>query len=293
MSLRGFSVGEAEKRANLERTEAIFVQGLLLALQDGGSVRYELSDIEIDHESLGVLFEGTAMGLALLDLVTPWRRDRWQSFVAKEGANHIYTAYVGLGMAYARLRKNAMRRLPEVDPLWQWLVVDGFGFHQGYFQPQRFAYRHELVADFSGTYGEHAFDQGLGRSLWFVESASPRRIHKTISAFPESRQADIWSGLGLACSHAGGLQQDDLEKLRLMAGRHRPSLAQGAAFGAKVRKEAGAPTAHTDLACKVICGIAACEAAALADQVQAELARTSDTQGAYELWRRRIQNFFA
>ena len=42
------------------------------------------------------------------------------------------------------------------------------------------------------------FDQGLGRSFWFVNGGNPELIAQTIHSFPDSRQADFWSGIGLA-----------------------------------------------------------------------------------------------
>src|ERR1039457_1019400 len=78
-----------------------------------------------------------------------------------------------------------------------------------------------------------AFDQGLGRSLWFVEGADASRIAAAISSFPKARQPDLWSGVGLACAYAGGRDQAHLELLRETAGPYVAQVAQGAAFAAK------------------------------------------------------------
>jgi hypothetical protein len=75
------------------------------------------------------------------------------------------------------------------------------------------------------------------------------------SAFPQSRQADLWSGVGLACAYAGGVDRRRLEFLREAAGPYLAQAAQGAAFAAKARARAGNPAHQTDLACGVFCGI--------------------------------------
>jgi hypothetical protein len=69
-------------------------------------------------------------------------------------------------------------------------------------------------------------------------------------------------------------------------------LAQGAAFAAKARQRAGNPTAHTELACQVLCGMSAGKAAELTDSSLRDLP-PDGAQPAYEHWRQRIQSYFA
>ena len=38
--------------------------------------------------------------------------------------------------------------------------------------------------------GRHVFDQGLGRSLWFVEGADVSKIRATVRGFPAARRAE-------------------------------------------------------------------------------------------------------
>ncbi len=72
--------------------------------------------------------------------------------------------------------------IAKLDPLLGWLVVDGFGFHEGYFH-----WRRQLdpaaVRPPLSLYGKKAFDQGLGRSLWFVEGTDIHRISSRIARF--------------------------------------------------------------------------------------------------------------
>jgi hypothetical protein len=81
---------------------------------------------------------------------------------------------VGLGWAWARLPGNPERRLPALDPLLGWLAVDGYGFHEGYFHWRRRVSARELPRGLSAS-ARRVFDQGLGRSLWFVEGADVPR----------------------------------------------------------------------------------------------------------------------
>lgn len=288
---RGFRVDEENVRQRLEHIGQSFVQGYHVALdhEDLEALARRLNAIEA--ELRGFAFEGGAMGLALLDSLTPWRKDRLQTFLRAYGEAHTYMIHVGIGWMLARLRRRVNRPLVRLDPLLRWLAIDGYGFHEGYFHWPRYISSQEIPKYLTG-YALRVFDQGLGRSLWFVEGTHVDRISATIIAFPTSRRADLWSGIGLASAYAGIVDHHALKALRTAAGPYRSHLAQGAAFAAKARQRAGNPSLHTDCACQVICGLSAEEAAKLTDRSLDNLL-FDGPEPAYELWRRRIQAFFA
>jgi hypothetical protein len=235
----------------------------------------------------GFAYEGAAMALALLDRLTPWCRRRWRDFLAGPACTHGYMVHVGAGWAIARLpwlRRNIERATRGFDPLLRWLVVDGFGFHEGYFS----WWRHNGTPNELSGYFRNAFDQGLGRSFWFVHGTSSARIAGAIAAFPPDRRGDLWSGAGLACAYAGGARDEELVRLRQLAGVFLPQVAQGIAFAAKARQRAGNMMAHTDIASRVVLGLPATEAAAITDCALQDLPADGDVP-AYEIWRRRIQ----
>src|SRR5207249_4846410 len=138
------------------------------------------------------------------------------------------------------------------------------GFHEGFFHWRRYLGGSPVPKRVTG-YAARVFDQGLGRSLWFVDGADVCRLRQTISDFPQKRQPDLWSGIGLACVYAGELDETGLHSLREAAGAFWPQLAQGGAFAAKARCRAGSPTAYTERACRALCGVSAEEAAAITD----------------------------
>jgi enediyne biosynthesis protein E3 len=137
----------------------------------------------------------------------------------------------------------------------------------------------------------HVFYQGLGRSLWFVHGCDCHQILKTISSFPALYQGDAWSGIGLACAYAGGVQAADMEEAMSLAGRFDSALAQGAAFAAKARQLAGNEAAHTEQACAVLAGVRAEQAAALCDRALAQINKNSSSP--YQQWRELLQNYFS
>lgn len=303
---RRFRWDSEDVRERLEGVGRCFVHGYNAALADDRPEPLAGRLAEIPDEFRGFSYEGAAMALAILDALTPWRRDhrrgRLAAFLRGPADAHFYIVLIGAGWALARLPLSPRRMLARFDPVQRWLVLDGYGFHQGYFDWPRAIERQEVPRRLSG-YALRPFDQGIGRSLWFVEGTGVERIAARIGAFSAARRPDLWSGAGLACTYAGGVPAAAIEELRRAAGEHAPQLAQGAAFAAKARVRAANPAPHTDLACRILCGMSAEEAAAVTDRAMEELPPdgpdVSDVQDggaswvpAFEVWRQRIQQRF-
>src|ERR1019366_7282690 len=120
----------------------------------------------------GFAFEGAAMALALRDMLLPGSRTL-TALMRGHGSRHVYMLHIGAGWALARLpwRPRIENAIQSFDPLLRWLVVDGFGFHEGYFHWRD----DEPPVPPAGLTREglHAFDQGLGRALWFKQCGDP------------------------------------------------------------------------------------------------------------------------
>ena len=228
------------------------------------------------------------MGLTLLDYLTPWSNNRLNNFLKEGGGKHIYMVNVGIGWAMARLPIFLEKYRQKLDPLLGWLAIDGYGFHQGFFDTDNYVEQQKIPKELSPA-SRPVFDQGLGRCLWFVDGADVVRIPKTIESFPQQRRGDLWSGIGLACTYAGCVERADVESIKQASGEYFPQLAQGAAFAAKARLRAGNPTPHTAMACEVICGIDVETAAAITDETALNLNPKGETSS-YQLWRQRIQD---
>jgi len=281
-------------RDRLERVGQTFVQGYHAALAEDLPVPLaERIAAEVERDFRGFAYEGAGMALALLDTLIPGRRNRLARFLAGPADAHTYIVHVGAGWVMGRLPVSPERYLARLaDPLLRWLALDGYGFHEGFFRWPRSVTRQEVPRRLSG-YARRGFDQGLGRSLWFVDGADVDRLPRTIGAFPVSRQPDLWAGLGLACAYAGGRTESEIEVLLAAAGPHTPQFAQGTAFAAEARQRAGNPTPYTELACQVIWGVPAGEAAAVGDEALRDLPPDRPGEPAFEVWRRRIQDVFS
>ncbi len=296
---RGFAACDRGVREHLEGIGGAVLAGYHAALLAEDAAALAVSLREVDPERRGYACEGAAMAMAMLDHLTPWppwRSQRWVSFQRGAGAAHPYMVHVGAGLALARSKQRLQLPGKEFDPLLCWLVADGYGFHEGFFRWKEISQGRTVTHRAQG-YARRAFDQGLGRSLWFVCGAGARRIDAAIRALPPERWSDLWSGVGLACAYAGGVERAEIESLRGLAERFGPELAQGVAFAAQARARAGNPAEHTEVACRVLCGCGAGEAAEATVLALEGLSveGRGDGEGAvpaFEVWRRRIQARF-
>ena len=291
-SRRGFWSGNSIARSCLESVGEAFLTGYNMALEGGDQQAMAERLNRLSTEFRGFAFEGAAMAMTLLDSLMPWRRSRVLEFLRGAGWRHRYMLHVGMGWAAARLPKWMPMRTGNDDVL-RWLVLDGYGFHEGYFKtPQFCANEAPRVPRLSG-YAARAFDQGLGRSLWFIHATNIERIHNSIERLHPSRRPDLWSGVGLACTYAGGCDEATIFQLKNVASDFVPQLAQGAAFAAKTRLEAGLLVPHTTLACAILCSSSAEHAAQETDVALQSLPATCESEPRYEIWRRNIQAAFA
>lgn len=284
---RGFTDPGSVARTRLEGIGRTFLEGYHQALQTPEATALGARLDGIESERRGWAYEGAAMALTLLDALTPWRRRRLQHFLDGPGDDHAYMVHVGAGWALARLGRRPDRLRTILDPLFHWLVIDGWGFHEGYFRPDR-AIEHQRVPGRFHGYTARVFDQGLGRCLWFVGGAEAREVSSLIERFPASRRDDLWSGVGLACAYAGGVTPETADGVARAAGAALPHAALGASFAAKARVRAGNVAPHTEAACGRLCGMSAADAAQITDAAR-EGVVDAGGKPAYEVWRARVR----
>jgi hypothetical protein len=113
-----------------------------------------------------------------------------------------------------------------------------------------------------------------------------------VGRFADHRHADLWSGVGLAATFAGGGTPPDLARLREAAGWFRPELALGSVFAVKARTFAGYLPEHTEAAVAALTGLDTPAAVGLADSTEVPPDAGGEVP-AYELWRQRIRASFA
>ncbi|MFC5235675.1 DUF1702 family protein [Pseudonocardia zijingensis] len=286
---RGFDACEPDVQSHLEGHAAAFVDGYNAALVQDDEL---LLDAELQRrvaaDRRGFAFEGAAMAYTLLDALPLPGRGRFSRLLAGPGAHEPFLIHAGAGWAYARLRRRTWPTT-ALDPLLQWLHYDGYGFHQVFFA--RGAVQHVHGARSWDAYGHRAFHQGVGRALWFRCGADPDRIATTVRRFSAHLAADLWSGVGLAATYAGGGPDAALATLAGLSGGQRPALAQGAVAATAARVTARNANSDTERGCAQLCGLTVDEAHALYEKSLDGLVPQEDPM-AYETWRTRVQHHF-
>lgn len=283
VATRGFNVDSPELVARIEGIGTTFAHGFNGAMRslDLKEVMLVLQSVPV--EDSGFAFEGAAMGLAVADFFQP-RRRLFEGFITGPARHHEYMAWVGLGWSFARLPVSPLRALSQYGSINKWLALDGFGFHEGYFGWRKSVLAQRRPSSMHGIAGK-IFDQGLGRSLWFVLGANPNRIATVVEAFDRERQGDLWSGVALAATYAGGVAGSDLEELLARSSSHSNAFAQGVVFASEARRRAGNPVPHAELACRKVLRLPLTLAADLA----VRCIPVGDDIESYQAWRLRIQ----
>lgn len=288
------ALNEADKQAaqRLKTVVRTVTKGCQITLQSGGKFDILVNRLDaFDVELRGYAYEGSGIGLAALDSFLPWG-NRVRAFLDGPGSTFIYAVPLGAGMGLARLRRKPEKFLARLDPVLGWLILDGYGFHEGFFASKRALRRQEVPSHLS-PYGRRVFDHGLGRSIWFTSSsANVEDIVCTIAGFPQARRADLWSGVGLACGYTGGVDERAIDALKNLVGEYRYHLAMGVAIAANARHTVGNASHYVELACEVLCGLSSAEASRMVDLARENLPLDGEVP-AYEIWRRRLVDQFA
>jgi hypothetical protein len=281
----GFSAIDERTREHLEVVGRWFARGYRAGLAEPRldllSERLESSPAEFR----GFAYEGAGTALTVLDSLIPTKH-RLLAFVRGPALAHAWILPIGYGWARMRMGRPPRRPPAVFEPMQGWLAMDGAGFHEGFNRPQR-AFERQWRPRRLSAEAARVFDQGLGRSLWFLKGGDVEAIGLTIVRFPQARRGDLWSGLASAATYAGGVSDDVLQALRDTAGRDRTEVAVGAALAAKARLLGGNPTSHTERACLILCGAGAVATARVTDAAQEGLALGA-AASPYERWRERI-----
>lgn len=275
-----------------QKVVTIVMQGFRATLEDD---RFEVLVPRLDGVEAawrGFAYEGVGLGFTVFDYFLPWRK-RLQAFVRGPGAPYIIPIYIGAGLAIGRLGGRRLEWFAArlENPAFRWMVVDGYGFYKGFFSRRRYLEEQAIPAHLS-PYARRVFDQGLGRSIWFAMGENVDQVVATIASFPETRQADLWSGAGFACAYAGSpMERHALETLLSLAGPYKSQLALAGVLAAKRRHGFGHVTPHTEMACQVFCGLSGELAARIANDALENLPDSSD-EPAHKIWRERIEEQF-
>lgn len=294
LDVRGFHKKNQAAQDLLEKVGATFLDGYRHAAEARTVADAAAEMDKITPRFRGFAYEGAGMGFAVRDGLPLGPTRLSQEFLAGPGDPHNYMVFVGIGWAMARLPRFRWPDGAKLDQLLRWLLLDGYGFHQAYFHTERYVQQQYQDPGFPwpsrahSAYANRAIDQGIGRALWFVNGTDAARTTEAVARFPQERRADLYAGVGLAATYAGGAEEAELRILFEGAGDYRTHLAQGSAFAAECRIRAGLLVPHNEVATRVLCGATPEQVARIALDHRPDHGGIEGALPAYELWRRRV-----
>lgn len=238
-----------------------------------------------DSEFRSIAYEGASMAIAQLDIEKNNTLSVWHTFNERAGA-HAAQTHAGLGWAIAQQNRSALPFLETLSPLLRFRVLDGYGYYEGIFR-QRQSIKNQRSPEAFDSKMLQAYDQGIGRSLWYTSKGNVEKLEVMIAGFPSDRHAALWIGIGVACAYVGGCDENLLRSLLSASQKHKTQLATGAALAARARVQADAITNDVDLACRTWCHMSAQEAMLLT--VEAEPSSSLNSNDSYALWLSQIE----
>lgn len=205
--------------------------------------------------SRGWYIEGLANGLVVRDPVNKSSQLKDLFDLAGEENHFLIYGGIGMGLAITKASVDPFKGLlpsPDGD-----LAFDGFGFYQSMFAQKEALVEQNMPAFIAEDPSwAMAFDQGIGRGLWFTQGGRVDRMADKIAAFPVARQAPMWMGLAFGATYAGGtveIQQQVAEQGKAFLSHIR----LGCAYACFIRAKAKAPADHTEQAAQLFAGLSA------------------------------------
>lgn len=239
-----------------------------------------------DFEFRSIAYEGASMGLGLRDLAEGADFPRWRYLMEGPGADHNVQVHLGLGWAFANRRISPSAFIKTLDPLLSFRIWDGWGHYDGIMRSRLSINSHKRSEEIQEKYF-HAYDRGLGRSLWYRCKGDYTQISDTIAGFSAERHQDLWMGIGTACTYIGGFEEITLKELASSAAGHHLQLAKGTVMAAMTRIQAKTHNPYTEMACRIWCNCSATEAMQITLKAEPSFALNPDC--VFEVWLSQIE----
>ena len=287
--IRGFDLAEKSHEERLESIGKTFLRGYNLILSARSLAEFERAMAQEPALLRGFFIEGGAMGSALVDSI-PFRRPMLGKFRARFEARYPLLVHAGTGLAMSKLSWREKAIVGALDPFYRWLAYDGMGYHNVYFQQEKTlnGAKRKLAG-----YASRTYDQGVGRGIWFVSGADIGKAAALANSMTADRQADIWSGIGLASCYAGPADENIFLDGYRRAGAHGEWFAQGIAFACSARVADQSMPETISEAIKTLWGMKPEALAALVEELRLLSAAGVHTdRPRYEEWRHAVSDAF-
>jgi hypothetical protein len=198
-----------------------FIDGYHSALSAEKSAIPALFD-GVNPNAVGFMLEGAGMALTLMDEMNSSGEKYLPTLFAGRPESELKLCAIGVGWASARMSKPVVWKPETISDQWTSAIVNGYGFHIGFFDPENFASATSIEIDEAHR---EDYNIGLGRALWFIHEGEVEPIAEFLLQLEPSQQSYLWTGIGIACV----FNRDDTKKATLieLAGSNESYLIAG------------------------------------------------------------------
>ena len=227
------------------------IKTIFQAAQENASKLVDISELvallqTTETEFLPVAYEGAAMTLALKDFSSGDSILNWKKFL-ESSKKYACQIYIGMGWAVGQEKRTSLNFIEELDKNMQFRIWDGCVYFDGIFR-QRQTIKGQNRLDYISETNYNAYDEGIGRSIWYICKGDEIKASEMIQQFSQERHSDLWRGLGIACSFVGGFEENALKTLVSSSGKHSAQLGIASAMVAESCIEANCLTSDIQLA---------------------------------------------
>jgi flavin-dependent dehydrogenase len=198
---------------NLKRVEQIFltVQREVDNYEKIKDLNCFLENYHPDFRSIA--YESASFAIGLKDLKENNNLENWIQFLTNASNVNLKHVEIGLGWSFAAINENPLKHdyLAKNEFLLD-MVMSGVGYYHALYK-QKKTLTHFEIWEHLDAQKTAAYDQGIGRRIWYHCESELQEAQELIDKFPECRRADLWRGVGLACGYVGGLSTDHLNRL--------------------------------------------------------------------------------
>lgn len=193
----------------------------------------KLDAVEPKFRSIG--YESASYVLGELDLQDKNDLKNWSKLYASADENHRFHMIIGLGWSIA---KSGNSTLPvadwEDDRVFRSMVLDGMGYYYALYRPRRTLTK-KIYPDWLMGDDLKAFDQGIGRRLWYLYHDNQTKLIEILSTFSEDRIPSLYTGIGIAFTYVSGFDEREVVSLKKMAGPNWKEMRKGFLIGSLSR----------------------------------------------------------
>jgi enediyne biosynthesis protein E3 len=206
-----------------------------------------------EPEFRSVAFEAASMSILSSDLKKNGNSpsDQWNNFFAAHKSLHKSQLLTGFGWALALHEKNPSDFLDQFDPLISMRILDGYGYYHGLLRSRR-SVQNIQIPNYITEDLLFAFDQGLGRALWYLSKGDLEKLMTMLEKFPAQRKENLWRGIGTASAYVGGIDSGIYQELNLLAANYSKQFVVGIIFAIRTRMQSNSVTEYIQEACRTL-----------------------------------------